>query len=63
MYTLRFSKSTYKQKLAIHLFGKNMVNNIIKTIINVNVTGEFKTMGHGYVELTVPGFSIKAHAK
>lgn len=59
-YTLRFSKSNYKKKLSAHGFGKNTILNIIKTIINVNITGEFKTMGHGYAELTSPIFKIEA---
>lgn len=52
-YTLSFSKSNYKEMLKNNVFNSESVNEIINSIININVKGEFKTMGHGYAEPTL----------
>jgi len=63
VYTLRFSKLNYREKLGDYVFGKGTIDNIVKSIINVNVHGEFKTMGHGYAELILPALTIKANGR
>lgn len=62
-YTLSFTKLNYKQKLSKHAFFNNTINNIKEMIINVNIKGEFKTMGHGYAVLELPALTIEDHAK
>ena len=59
-YTLSFSKSNYREKLKNNVFDQESVTEIIKSIININVKGEFKTMCHGYADLTIPAFTLKA---
>jgi len=61
VYTLSFSKLAYRKNLESYVFGKGTIDNILKSIINVNVHGEFKTMGHAYAELTFPTFTVEAH--
>lgn len=53
-YRLSFTRSNYKKKFAEHIFCNQVVHKIIKSIININVNGEFESMGHGYAELTIP---------
>ena len=53
-YMLSFTRSNYKKKFAEHIFCKKVVDIIIKSIININVDGEFKSMGHGYIEFIIP---------
>ena len=53
-YRLSFTRSNYKTKFAEHVFCKKIVDKIIKSIININVDGEFKSMGHGYIEFIIP---------
>lgn len=60
-YTLRFSRKNYKETLSEYAFDNQTVYKIIKTIINVNLHGEFNTMGHGYAECEFPAFVGEAH--
>ncbi len=62
-YTLSFTKLNYKKKLSKNVFFNNTISNIKKMIINVNVKGEFKTMGHGYAVLDSPAFTSEGNAK
>lgn len=59
-YELSFTRSNYKKKFAEHIFCNQVVHKIIKSIININVNGEFKSMGHGYAELTIPPPILRA---
>lgn len=59
-YTLYFSKSNYREKLKNNVFSQKSVDEIIKSIINVNVKGEFKTMGHAYANLRLPVLTLEA---
>ena len=60
-YTLHFSRKNYKETLAEYAFDNQTVHKIIKTIINVNLHGEFNTMGHGCAEFDFPAFVGEAH--
>lgn len=59
-YRLSFTRSNYKQKFAEHVFCKKVVDKIIKSIININVDGEFKIIGHAYIDLTIPPLILQA---
>jgi hypothetical protein len=52
-YRLSFSKDSYKTKLTQHIFCNQTADKIRKAIIDVNVNGEFKSMGHGYAEISL----------
>lgn len=59
-YFLSFSKSTYKEKFKNNVFNQKSVEEIIRSIINVNVKGEFETINHGYASLTLPPITLEA---
>lgn len=59
-FVLNISARSFESELSAFLFDNHKVDEIIKTIINMNVTGEFNLMWHGYAEISVPPITITA---
>ena len=51
-FVLNLTASKLTTELAEFIFDDGRIGEIIKTIINMNVSGEFHTMNHGYGELS-----------
>jgi hypothetical protein len=59
-FVLNITRSRLEADLAPYTFDESRVREIKKAIINVNVVGEFKTMGHGYADITTPMVTLVA---
>ncbi|WP_297189265.1 hypothetical protein [uncultured Porticoccus sp.] len=58
-YRLSFTKKSHRKKLYPYRFSPKKINEVIKCIIDVNVSGEFKHMEHGYAEFVLPPISFE----
>ncbi len=59
-YVLNFTRSRFETDLAPFAFGESKIREIVKAIINVNVVGEFKVMGHGYADIALSPLTLRA---
>lgn len=56
-YVLNLTTSKLESDLLPFVFDDQRIFEIIKAIINMNVTGEFNTMAHGYGEAVLPALT------
>ena len=59
-YVINFTRSGFETDLAPYRFDESRIREIVKVIINVNVVGEFKVMGHGYADIALPPLTLRA---
>lgn len=59
-YVLYITRSRLEADFASYTLDDSRMGEIKKAIINVNVVGEFKTMGHGYADVTLPMVTLVA---